>query len=522
MNGGINIENIMIKLHFNQTILTGIVLFLVITSINQTNSFAQNKIDTLKIVKELRNEKKFSQALSMLKAYQHNHPKDLSTIWLHAETSFWVNNIKTAEDQYHNAINLYPDNLYLQFDYSKMLFYLGKFDEVMPILKRFLTYYPSNEEALMMKSRINYWQGNFDEASNTLQIILNKNPDNQDAEKLLREVRFVLSPWIKINSGFKSDDQPLKKVAASIEGGMYFNKLAITSFNFQSPLFVRKKKLFPADWFQVYNKSLFPNLGLNFIIGAGIVKFPIFKSTDWTGKAEADKILFKNLMIKFKYERLPYFYTQTSLNENIMTNQLSSTIGWYQPGNWNGEVSLSQELFPDNNSALTFYGWFLSPPLNFSSFELRAGYNFSYASSKESRFISKKSLSSIISNNEYDNPIQGFYNPYFTANDQQVHSALASLIFQPTENVKVGINTSISIYAMTLNPYFFLDKNSNGVLFINRNFAAQKFSPFQISAFALFNLNDKLNLKMEYQYQNLFFYKLHSIMIEFKNYFWNE
>ena len=170
------IMNYFISSFFKKTIL-----FLYLIVFISSFSIAQTKTDTLEIAKELRNQKKFNKAISLLITYKKSHPNDLNTIWLLAETYFWIKDIKTADEQFSDAIKLFPENLYLQIDYAKMLFNIGDFKKAVNFIDKFLLYYPLNEEALMMKAHIDYWQGNFDEANNTLQSILKNSPDNKKA-----------------------------------------------------------------------------------------------------------------------------------------------------------------------------------------------------------------------------------------------------------------------------------------------------------------------------------------------------
>lgn len=495
-------------------------LLLLLIIFSSTVSIAQTKTDTLDTVKELRNKKKFNEAISLLNFYQKSHPKDLNTIWLLAETSFWMNDIKTADDQFRNAIKLYPENLYLQFDYAKMLFSTGDFKRSATFLDKFLLFYPLNEEALMMKAQSDYWQGNFNEANNTLRIILTNSPDNKKAISLLNEVKLVISPWLKINSGYSSDDQPLQSISPSIEGGMFLNSVANIGFNFQSPLFIRDKIHSSAQWFQINNKSELNNLELKIIFTAGVLKFPSNNFIDWTGSIELNKTLSTHLNIIFEYERLPYFYTRSSLVSNLMVNELTASIELNKSRDWNGKVSYIRNQFPDNNSTSVFYGWLFTPYLKFAGIEIRLGYEYNYTTSQENRFISQEPLSYIVANYNFNDLVPGIYDPYFTANDQQRHSILASLMVHPSGNIEAGINASYGISASTLNPFLTLVKDNNGTAYIKRDFAEQNFSPMRISTYALIHLNNKVSLKTEYEYQKSNFYNYHYVAAELKINFW--
>jgi len=509
------IMNYFISSFFKKTIL-----FLYLIVFISSFSIAQTKTDTLEIAKELRNQKKFNKAISLLITYKKSHPNDLNTIWLLAETYFWIKDIKTADEQFSDAIKLFPENLYLQIDYAKMLFNIGDFKKAVNFIDKFLLYYPLNEEALMMKAHIDYWQGNFDEANNTLQSILKNSPDNKKAISLLDEIQIVISPWLKLKSGYSNDDQPLQSISSSIEGGMYFNSLANISFNFQSPFFIRDNKGSSAQWFQINNKSELNNLGLKIIFTAGVLKFPSNNFIDWTGSIELNKTLSTHLNIIFEYERLPYFYTRSSLVNNLMVNELTASIELNKSRDWNGKVSYIRNQFPDNNSTSVFYGWLFTPYLKFAGIEIRLGYEYNYTTSQENRFISQEPLSYIVANYNFNDLVPGIYDPYFTANDQQRHSILASLMVHPSGNIEAGINASYGISASTLNPFLTLVKDNNGTAYIKRDFAEQNFSPMRISTYALIHLNNKVSLKTEYEYQKSNFYNYHYVAAELKINFW--
>ena len=160
---------------------------------------AQSPSDTLNLAKKLKSESKLKEAAGLLKAYHNNHPNDLNSTWVYAQTTYWLKDFKKAGSLYKEAVAAHPTNYYLLLDYANFLVAVGEAGKAKPILRTYRTY---DSTSTGFKSAIvgMYWQdkhrkpndvlyGNFTPtAADTLNKVkqLKGNGKTSDAYSLLK------------------------------------------------------------------------------------------------------------------------------------------------------------------------------------------------------------------------------------------------------------------------------------------------------------------------------------------------
>jgi predicted Zn-dependent protease len=99
---------------------------------------------------------KIKEANEFLVHYTSKYTSKLNALWL--------NDFAAALVCYKNAIRLFPDNYYLQFDSTKMLVEIGAYDEGENLLKKYLSYDPENTDSFCFLAKLNYWEDNYNDA----------------------------------------------------------------------------------------------------------------------------------------------------------------------------------------------------------------------------------------------------------------------------------------------------------------------------------------------------------------------
>jgi Flp pilus assembly protein TadD len=468
---------------------------------------AQSTTDTVEIAKHLRDERKFKDAFALLEKYRVNHPNDLNASWLDAQTACWMKHFKTSESIYENTIRLHPDNYYLKLDYAKMLVNIGEFEKAIPLLNNYLQYDLANAEALLALAKISYWKSNYKEAINEVGKILIKDPKNKQALSLQEEIISAESPWGKISIAHSSDVQPLKNTTPVFEGGLYKGALSFMHFNFQIPTFVTDNNTTNALWIRAGNKSVLSKQNMNINIEFGLLKYPCSKNVTFTENLQLDKTIINHLIFSIQAERKPYFYTVSSINNVVTDNHYSVSAAWSDPDKWSGKTAFDLDHFNDKNTISTFSAWVITPPYKVSIFEFHIGYGCNFSTSKENRFVAEKTLSEILVDFYYNPDIAGIYNPYFTPNNQQTHSALASISIHPLKILDIGTHAAYGFYAVAHNPYLYLDKDTNGNTIIIKNYFKRIYSPMEFSVYVALQITKKISFKTEYLYSITNFYK---------------
>ncbi|MES2396918.1 MAG: hypothetical protein V4549_12980, partial [Bacteroidota bacterium] len=218
----------------------------------------------------------------------------------------------------------------------------------------------------------------------------------------------------------------------------------------------------------------------------------------------------------------PYLNTISSLKNNVMQNNVSAFVSFDKSNSWKGKAGYTFQQFNDGNYMQSAYGWVLSPSLRFSKFETTIGYAYNYCDTKDNRFVPVKTLNEIIAVYSSTAQITGEYNPYFTPQNQQIHSVLGNVIFSPFKSLSFSVNAKIGFYAVADNPYLFLDKSTANELVITRGFVSEKYFPMEIKGKINYTLSRKMEVEADYVYLQTFYFNSNTINLAFKYTFINE
>ena len=130
--------------------------------------FSQSSADTLEMTRQLRDKGKIKTAYKLIKKYYSHHPDDFNSNWIYGQLAYFTRNFRQSASLYEKAIQLSPGNMYLQFDYARMLFNIGGYAKAEPWFKRYLSYDPSNKESRFYLNEIGYITGKY---TDTLEMV---------------------------------------------------------------------------------------------------------------------------------------------------------------------------------------------------------------------------------------------------------------------------------------------------------------------------------------------------------------
>lgn len=466
---------------------------------------SQNSDSVVTAAKVLRNQKKYLEAEKLLKEYHKSYPLDFNSTWLYAQTTYWNNNIDNAINLYEEAMELQPGNYYLKLDYSKILVDLGRFEKATPIIDSYLAYDKTSADASLLKAKILYWSGDYSEAENNLNVVFKKETGNQEAFTLYENIKYMKSPWLKINGSYFNDSQPLENVAPTIEAGKLFSSLSAMKVSLTPLVYQRSESSVNINWFQIENKSAFFDAAMELTLGAGLIKYPDVK-TNFTGKIQVDKLVENVVTLSGIFERKPYLSTLSSIDTSIMESFAGVSVALNTKDSWTGRAAYETNIFYDDNSTYSFSSWVLSPKIKISDIDFRLGCGFNYSMSKENRFVSEKSLDSIMAEYVEGYQIKGVYKPYFTPQNHRVTSLISSLTFHPGKIFRAGLTVNYGVIAKTQTPYLYLDSNKEGVKFITRNYLDEDFSPLNVNFFMGLQASKNVSLGFNFDYSSTNFY----------------
>lgn len=502
----------------SKTIFTCSIIFF----LTQGVSFAQTGEDSLQLARQLRNQLKLREASELLSIYHQNHPEDINALWLLAQTEYWRHHYNRSMQLYDKALRLQPQKELLQLDYVRSLIWMEewkKADSILQLSESMNHYYA---DGLLLRSRIFFHEGNYESAKEYSEKALISYDQHLEAKSFLTEIQTAMSPWLLLNAGIGWDDQPMQNFLPGAESGFYVNRYFSPSIAFYSPVFFFQDSSRVPLLLSAGNLFQFKSIGLSLKGNLGVVKFPVGHHIDWTGSVAAQEIFAKHVQVDFLLERKPYFNTIASQRNNISETHLACSIGWNDQQSWNGSIGIDANTFPDNNKVSSLFGWFFSPPFKFSSIEMRAGYGFNFSNSEKSRYVPGETYEEFIDHYASDSTMKGVYDPYFTPENQQIHSALLSVLMHPSPKFSAGLNLHLGVFAHADAPYLYLTTTDVGVELTTGYAVATPYTPFEVSASCTYKASDKITLSGSYVYRHTFFYYSQFAGISLKISCWND
>ncbi|MDB5153654.1 MAG: hypothetical protein JWR54_2405 [Mucilaginibacter sp.] len=479
------------------------ILFLLVFLISTKYLSAQSleKTDTIELARKFGYSKNYQKAVSLLKQFEINHPKDINAVRLHGQILYWMKDFDTALSLYESALKINP-NPYVQLDYGRMLFELNHLQNAKEVLEDYLKTNPLDVEALNSQGTIAYWQGEPKLARKYFQKVLDQYPKNDWALKYTDEINEAILPYLKISGAYASDSQPLSSVTGNIESGWYQSNLLAPKFIAQIQDFTASGNQTELYSFQGSNKFSFAGGKFAATITAGAYKSPADNSTSWTGKLELDQKLSSSFSISAFADRKPYFYTLSSLQQAVTENTYGIALALNKPESWMGWAGYNQQQFMDNNVIQSYGAWLLTPPLKLSDLSFYIGYAANYSNANKDQYIATSTVNQVLLTNNFN----GIYMPYFTPKNQLETSVLASISFKPSSSFKFSVNSRIGVYTTADKPYFYLNYSASNQLIIQKDFYSQKYVPVEINGKLNYDISQKTSLEVGYTYLKTFFY----------------
>ncbi len=498
-------------------------------------SQSQGFYDSLNMARELLNNQKINQAISILRSCEKSHPNDVHVIRLHGQALYWSKDFDATRNYFRAAIERNPQLDILKLDYGRILFELHELPEAKINLNEYLTATPGDTETQIMLGAIAYWQGKRPKKSlQHLFAVQSVYPDNQRTRDLIKEIRQNTSPYLKINATNYSDSQPLQVFQTHIETGFYQSAWFQPSIQFQNRMF---QAGINAQHFQFSNKTTFPKSKTSFLMRVGVFQNSWSTENPYTSGIEIRQTLSHDFVFASGVDRSPYLNTLRSLNSNVMQTNYITSIGRESGTKFKGKVMFQHQQFDDNNFVQSFSLWTLFPVARTPSFQFDLGYAYFRAGSKENRFVLENPDDENLSPTGSGNTFPGVFDPYFTPHNQRVHSLLAKINFKLGTSVRISLNNNVGVFARIDNPEF-VEGGSGGSgpgpgnpVFppsptqpagINKVFNLTYYFPLDLKGTISWEVSKKILLTSEYNYFKTIWFDSHTVSAGLKINFWND
>ena len=486
-----------------------------------TPLLAQNSLldSTLRVAKQLRNQKKLKEAVAVLGNFEKKYPGNLWIEQMYAQTLYWMHDYRQADIIFLRALHYYPENAEVKYDYALFLVDLKHFDRARQLLETYTKTVHNNANAEALLGKLDYWKPDYKKAIIHLKKAITLNPGGEESRTLYREVLRIISPQLTLNGNYLWDTQPLHAVGMNVGFQWYKNPFADLQFSAESRYYYQISNPLAVSGFLIGDRFHFDKIKMQLTLLGGAYFSTAYDASKWRGKISLQQKLSKHFWYQLSAGRKRYDNTILSLNQPLMVNQYDFGLNYEKENGWSGKLGVRAQFFPDSNNVNAYYLWFLSKPVKFVGFQLSLGYAFNYMNAKESRFVPTESLNQIIEAYDSTTAISGIYDAYFTPLHQLSHSVLANLSYAFSKHSKLSLHASVAAYAKTDAPGFYLDKDNEQNTEIVSSTYRVSYHPLDIGASFQTDISDKLTLNLSYTYLKTYYYNTNRIHVGLKFYF---
>jgi len=447
--------------------------------------------DILKSTNEYITKKEYDKAAFILSKFYNHFSESFKINWLYAHVLSLKGDKDQAEDKFKKAISISPMNKNLRMDYVRLLYEMGKIDKVESILSKFMDNDSKNVEFLLMQANISFWKGNLNNSRKKIDRIQEIYPNTEITKDLTQQIKELTALSINTNFEYQSDSQPLDYFAEHIVLGQYKSrflnaKLKISNYNF-SP---QKEQ---ALIIKLSNQFYFDELKLVVDVTGGVYK-NFSEKTDWIGGINITQKLTQNLSLNLGYSKESLLSALSSTSFNLTHQDVFGGI------DYNNKLLIvhagyNQQFFKDANIIKSISSWVISQPIKIRNFNFQFGYSYNYTDAKDILFF-------------FNNQGLGVYDPYFTPNEQEIHSGLFTVNYKPTKKLSLEAKVNYGFIASVKNPYP-LQVNTN-ITEIG-GFYNENYTPIELTGIVNYSFSNRFTAKITYTNQNTFFYKRQNI-----------
>lgn len=377
-------------------------------------------------VRELRDERRFREAAEHLRAYLRDHPRDVAMLRLLATTLRGAGETAAAREAFEGALRHQPADPLLRLDYADLLLELRAVLEARRILQPVIDD-PGVPDAVRADARVLLGRlaraaGNEAEAEDELRSALELVPDHPGALRQLRELYRERAPWLRTDVGRQEDDQPLVQTAFSIEGERGILPWLDGRARARVRTLAASRGRGTVPDVRLGAVARWELLNLEASGWGGAFRRSVTDENDWQAAGEIGFVGPGGARVRFYGERGPYLLTEASLDTALVPATFGGGVGRPDVGGWAGNLEYRQQRFGDEVKVEDFRAWILAPVLRDRGGVLRLGYEFHGADADDVLFA--PTLEKVI---PFEGPIPGRYEPIYTPQQLQIHSARADV-----------------------------------------------------------------------------------------------
>lgn len=400
----------------------------------------------------LRNTGDLAGAVALLRAHLETYPDDGDALRLLAETLYWLKDFAGARTVSERALSLHPEDVNLQLQYARMLIETGNGARAREVLA--CVDVPTGGRADAILGTLAYWEGNLAEADRLISSAIAAGDSDPAILRIHEDIVILRSPWVGVTPAYQHDDQPINRMGIAAEAGLSpvaWTSVAVRAQGLRFELGDTATRTLSLAELSLSHYAFSARTDLE--LAAGAVTRSFGSSSDFTGRIGIEHRLPSYVRLGARAYRSPYFATEASLSQTVMTSTGIAYAHLDDPRGWLGEIAYQLQHYEDSNNLTSAYAWLLAPLVHSPTLSIRAGYSASLQTSSESRFaLAHAQQPYPPSDPRFD--LSGLYQPYYTPIDLQSHSAVGAFGVQLTPFVTLHANGSYAFHATETSPKF--------------------------------------------------------------------
>ncbi len=479
------LRNLIFRLRYGTRLITFALVCATgfITSLPATvTAQVQSGTNQREVAVRLRNAGDFAGAVKALRSHLASYPDDGDALRLLAQTLYWLQDFSESRAAYENALSIHPEDTELRLQYAQMLIETGDGNRARDVLAG-LGSQETHGRVDAILGTLAYWEGDLARAEDLLSSAIASGDTDPAIRRIHTDIAVMTAPWAGMTPAYQHDDQPITRSEIGAEAGWFpssSTSIKVTARGLRFALGdTANRNVSLADVaLSHYAAAAHTELEL----GGGAVARSFGSSVGYTARAAVSFRLPAHFKLGARGERSPYFNTEASLSQNVVTNTVIGFLSLDDPRGWLGETAYQAQRYEDANTVMTGYAWLLAPLIHSSTLDIRAGYAASLQNSSESRFtLAHPSQPYLPSDPRFD--MSGVYSPYYTPIDLQSHSAIAAMTARSSNSVIFNAGGSYAFYATETAPVFLaITTTTPPAITVQRRTYTRNFNPWNAHA----------------------------------------
>ena len=412
--------------------------------------------DPVRAAVRLRDAGDMAGAIRLLRARVAQSPDDGDALRLLAQTFYWAKERDSAQSTYERALQRHPQDLQVRLDYARMLVETGGGARARGILVPLASSPAMRPAAETLLGTLEYWGGNLSAAVHHFRAALRADSGAVEARRQWREIAVTTAPWLRATVEAGHDDQPLDRVAPTIEAGWFITPLWSVGVRGRAPWYSAGGNTtvsVPAA--EAFASGYIPQLRFETELSGGWTRQAAGGSTfGQIGRVASRIRLGRFVRLGGRAEWRPYLHTVASLETPVMVRELAAVFAVATPSGWLGESSYGRQRYPDANTITSGYAWLLVPLVSRRATVFQLGYSFSGQNAGQSRFVLANPAQPYAPTDPRFS-FAGRYAPYYTPDHLTAHAAIGSLTLQ-SRTTSLTAGGSYAFFARDDAPVFTL------------------------------------------------------------------